>query len=599
MHYVLVVHGTWNAPDRTVRMWYQFDPTDPANFCQRLNDQLETNGLSGAVWPSPEGRVVDFSWSGENSHEARLAAGDRLAHLMREISHKDPDAHIHLIGHSHGGNVVLRAVSRRMDGSAEQARSLLASILREPSDDAMAAVEEAIKKQFTDGDDCRAERLRPLLQECARSAFAAIAADRSLASIRRDDNLAMSGQMAVAVSHGPLSDVYRAFAQRLWQVNGPASVTLLGTPFYRKVWRRNKVLRTLRLVPSVIVSTLVVTSPFYLLAMLASAVLAVLPAVNMVSWNPLAWPIWLQIPLALVMAVFGLTFGFVDTVIVRDTDTNLYFDETSLNKLKPQAPTPALVVSAGRLDESFLAMSADPFAVAFFVPQLSAILGNSLDSPAYDEQTGRSIGFSVLGEAYIDLLARGAWKIGYLLVSPIWVPLRDRVIHPLLSRVLLDVVKATAFGLPPSELAGARIEISNRLQLPTWFEETHVDAADVLLHAPPPVTTPVPPEQAAAQYEFLHVDEQLELKKPLSALWKTVSAAMPDIRRHYRDQEPARLERDLLLHSVMLEERLKEIAGSVPLTHSRYYSNQQIIETIARFVARNAEREPSPGVSVT
>ena len=77
MHYVLVVHGTWNPPDRTVRMWYQFDATDPANFCQRLNHQLETNGLSGAVWPSPEGRVVDFAWSGENSHEARLAAGGR------------------------------------------------------------------------------------------------------------------------------------------------------------------------------------------------------------------------------------------------------------------------------------------------------------------------------------------------------------------------------------------------------------------------------------------------------------------------------------------------------------------------------------------
>jgi hypothetical protein len=288
------------------------------------------------------------------------------------------------------------------------------------------------------------------------------------------------------------------------------------------------------------------------------------------------------------MLVFGSAIGLIDALIDRDADTNLYFDETSLDKAKLQAPTPTLVVSAGRLDEAFLALSAEPLAVAFFVPHLRAILGSSRGSSASDERTGRSMTFSIIGELFIGSFARGAWKLGYLFVSPLWVPLRERVIQPLLSRVLLDVVKATAFGLPPAELSGARIDISDRLDLPTWFDETHVDAADVLLHAPPPVPTALPPEQIAARYEFLHVDEQLQHMESSSTLWKTVSAAMPDIRKYYRDRDPARLEHDLLLHSVMLEERLKEIAGSVPLTHSRYYSNQQIIETVASFIAQNA-----------
>jgi hypothetical protein len=238
-------------------------------------------------------------------------------------------------------------------------------------------------------------------------------------------------------------------------------------------------------------------------------------------------------------------------------------------------------------------------AVAFFVPHLRALLGGSRSGPEYDQRTGRNMTYSILGDLFIGAITRGAARLGYALIAPLWVPLRERVVQPLLSRVLLDVVKATAFGLPPVELSGASIDISDRLQLPTWFADTHVDAADALLHAPPTAPAAVPAEQIAAHYEFLHVDQQLEEKKPESALWKTVSAAMPDVQKFYRDRDPARLEHDLLLHSVLLEERLKEVAGSVPLTHSRYYSNQQIIETIAGFIAGHAlpENASPPGAA--
>jgi hypothetical protein len=492
MHYILVVHGTWNAPDRNVRMWYQLDPADPANFCQRLKQRLEANGLSGTVWPSPDGQLIDFVWSGENTHDARCAAGDRLAQVMREIASKDPDARIHLVGHSHGGNVVLRAVREVWGGSASR----------------------------------------------------------------------------------------------------PATITLLGTPFYRKVWQRNKVVDTLRRLPSAIVTALVIAIPFlYPLVMLSSALLALLPTVAMISWNPLGWPAWLKLVIVLVIVGLGWLLDWI-SALVEIQDTNIYFDESALIEKTPQAPIPALVVSAGRFDEAFLALSAEPLAVAFLVPQLRAILGRSR-RPLFDDwdQAGRIPTFRVPGQIINDVITRGAWNVGYMLLSPLWVPLRDHVIHPLLSRVMLRAVNATAFGLPPSELAGARIEISDRLALPTRFEETHLDVADVLLHAPPRPPTATLPDDAAARYDFLHVEERLEEKKSSSTLWKTVSAAMPDLRKRYRGNEPARLEHDLLLHSLMLEERLKEVAGSVPLAHSGYYSNEEVIETIARFVAARASKD--------
>ncbi len=495
MHYILVVHGTWNAPDRSTRMWYQFDPADPTNFSQRLKQQLDANGLSGTVWPSPEGQLVDFVWSGENTHSARCAAGDRLADVMRTINSKDPDAHIHLVGHSHGGNVVLRAAREMWDGTA----------------------------------------------------------------------------------------------------HSPATITLLGTPFYRKVWQHNKVVDTLRRLPSAIVTALVLTIPFlYPLVMLSSAVLALLPNVAMLSWNPLAWPTWLKLVLALVIVGLGWFLDWV-SALVEIQDTNVYFDESALVEKTPQARIPALVVSAGRLDEAFLALSAEPLAVAFLVPQLRAILGRSR-RPLFDDldKAGRIPAFRLPGEMIIRVISRGAWNVGYMLLSPFWVPLRNYVIHPVLARVVLKAVNATAFGLPPSELAGARIEISDRLELPNRFDETHLDVADVLLHAPPRAPASTLPDDAAARYDFLHVEERLEEKRSSSTLWKTVSAAMPDIRKRYRGHEPARLEHDVLLHSLMLEERLKEVAGSVPLAHSSYYSNQVVIEAIARFIAASASKERIP-----
>src|SRR5262245_49703474 len=53
-------------------------------------------------------QIKEFYWTGLNTHEGRLAAG---ADLARAIRNEQPDRKIHLVGHSHGGNVALVAVN--------------------------------------------------------------------------------------------------------------------------------------------------------------------------------------------------------------------------------------------------------------------------------------------------------------------------------------------------------------------------------------------------------------------------------------------------------------------------------------------------------
>jgi pimeloyl-ACP methyl ester carboxylesterase len=63
-----------------------------------------------------ECEIREFSWSGRNTHQARLDAGTALA---RAIAKEDAGLRIYLIGHSHGGNVALVAANNLPAGRVE------------------------------------------------------------------------------------------------------------------------------------------------------------------------------------------------------------------------------------------------------------------------------------------------------------------------------------------------------------------------------------------------------------------------------------------------------------------------------------------------
>jgi hypothetical protein len=81
----IIVHGTWSD--------------HPGNWFMPESDFFKT--LEQHVKPGG-GFVIPFLWSGSNSHMARIWSGKALAQL---IASYPPELAIHLICHSHGGNI--------------------------------------------------------------------------------------------------------------------------------------------------------------------------------------------------------------------------------------------------------------------------------------------------------------------------------------------------------------------------------------------------------------------------------------------------------------------------------------------------------------
>jgi hypothetical protein len=91
------VEGSWQIGDR----WYQTDSL----FSRRISDRLVTR--SGADL-TREGGVLRFRWTGVNSELRRNDAAEELAGELRKLAERG--RRLHIIAHSHGGNVVRRAV---------------------------------------------------------------------------------------------------------------------------------------------------------------------------------------------------------------------------------------------------------------------------------------------------------------------------------------------------------------------------------------------------------------------------------------------------------------------------------------------------------
>lgn len=88
---VFIVHGTFGRGSRWVRSGSQ--------FCESLLRDLGANTL-----------IRSFAWSGRNSVGARETASLRLREVLLESIRQFHGINHCVIGHSHGGNVALRAV---------------------------------------------------------------------------------------------------------------------------------------------------------------------------------------------------------------------------------------------------------------------------------------------------------------------------------------------------------------------------------------------------------------------------------------------------------------------------------------------------------
>jgi hypothetical protein len=99
---IFLVHGTFARGARWTR---------PGSlFRTGLTAALTENGQRGVSFES-----VD--WSGGNSHRARRAGAVRLERRLRASLRRHPEACHFLVGHSHGGNIAMRAAKRTGRGA--------------------------------------------------------------------------------------------------------------------------------------------------------------------------------------------------------------------------------------------------------------------------------------------------------------------------------------------------------------------------------------------------------------------------------------------------------------------------------------------------
>lgn len=107
---VIIVHGTWTAPESGTRRWYQpLGEAPPSEgFIAKLDAALQERGSSARCWAHGVQDNQIFQWSGENCWIARTCAASALVDYVVSLQRKGWRCHI--VAHSHGGNIVLEAL---------------------------------------------------------------------------------------------------------------------------------------------------------------------------------------------------------------------------------------------------------------------------------------------------------------------------------------------------------------------------------------------------------------------------------------------------------------------------------------------------------
>jgi hypothetical protein len=114
---IILLHGTYAKPKKNgPKQWYQPD----SEFCRSMDEKLKALGSPARCWAhlpqsDTEAKVGEsctemgyFHWGGENDWIDRTAAAFKLTGYMRNLI--DKGWRIHVIAHSHGGNVLLEAL---------------------------------------------------------------------------------------------------------------------------------------------------------------------------------------------------------------------------------------------------------------------------------------------------------------------------------------------------------------------------------------------------------------------------------------------------------------------------------------------------------
>jgi hypothetical protein len=122
---IIIVHGTWAAPEPGKCQWYE-PPNELPNvtpFVAKLDAALAQRGSAARCWAHRSGKsekeIAFISWSGQNAWIDRAQAATRLASSIDRL--QADGWRVHIVAHSHGGNVALEALPQMKGGSGSVA----------------------------------------------------------------------------------------------------------------------------------------------------------------------------------------------------------------------------------------------------------------------------------------------------------------------------------------------------------------------------------------------------------------------------------------------------------------------------------------------
>jgi hypothetical protein len=617
--YVLVIHGTWNPPDETVPRWHQLG-TDASNFSSQLQEELARRGMEGAVWRKWSDQPATFSWSGANQHEDRIRAGDDLFSKWLEIRRQDFSARIHIVAHSHGCNVTLRAVQKYLEHLRNQAERLLEKALYKAATmDPNQAVDEAFGQVLGSckgAAECT-EALRTMLRSIIDEAVRKRPKPRKQTfvesgKVQEMDDLAHGVDEIVPDDdeHIRLDDEARKRFVDAWVTsrdsNRLGKLVFLGAPIFNKIWpgqRWYDVRFVLRQIINIPVWCLLGVLGVYLGTLFAWGVawLIISPAFRLLGYgafftpelNPLEWNVAVQIVSGIYAAVTCIAI-LAEFVTLKRRPLNPYFDYRHVHQSAGTLPIETLVVTAELLDEVFLGFSIEPLVYGALRPKLrEALKRRSLFEGS----------FFPIGQTPDphDVFMVGLRIVLTVVARVVLLPLRpfSKLWERYLTFKLWQLLSSVAFGLSPQEFVRAMVTADTQIQQPDFFNE-HVWSVTKMLVCEGPMREHKT-EQREALYAFLWDDQGLQTRKAESWLWEQRGLWAKELSARYKRFDLANqsedLEKRLARACLMLEQRIKEMVGIVALTHSSYYTNKQVIEGIADFIASG--RLPAQGLTRT
>jgi hypothetical protein len=142
---VIIVHGTWAAPNPAKRRWYEPVDDRPGDepFTAKLDAALQERGSAARCWAHCTDGNPIFQWSGKNSWidrtHAAVALVDYVAMLRKE------GWRCHIVAHSHGGNVVVEALPQIAAPSPSQPLGTIVT-LGSPFMDTMSPILRRIRR---------------------------------------------------------------------------------------------------------------------------------------------------------------------------------------------------------------------------------------------------------------------------------------------------------------------------------------------------------------------------------------------------------------------------------------------------------------------